>query len=47
MNTCTLDNLKIANTNTTRNPRTTSICFSVVTVNDKHRKPEFKIKRRG
>ena len=31
----------------TRSPGTTSVCFSVVTVNDEHRKPEFKIKRRG
>ena len=29
----------------TRSPGTTS--FSVVTVNDEHRKPGFKIKRRG
>ena len=27
--------------NITRSPETTSICFSVVTVNDEHRKPEF------
>ena len=27
--------------------QTTSVCFSVVTVNYEHRKPEFKIKRRG
>ena len=31
----------------TRSPGTTSVCFSVVTVNDEHRKPGFKIKRRG
>ena len=30
-----------------RSPGTTSVCFSVVTVNDEYRKPEFKIKRRG
>ena len=35
-----------ANTNSTRSPGTTSVCFSVVTVNDEYRKPEFKIKRR-
>ena len=28
----------------TRSPGTTSVCFSAVTVNDKHRKPEFKIR---
>ena len=32
---------------TTRSPGTTSVCFSVVTVNDEYRKHEFKIKRRG
>ena len=31
----------------TKSPGTASVCFSVVTVNDEHRKPEFKIKRRG
>ena len=31
----------------TRSPGTTSVCFSVVTVNDEHRKPEFKINRWG
>ena len=31
----------------TSSPGTTSVCFSEVTVNDKYRKPEFKIKRRG
>ena len=31
----------------TRSPGTTSVCFSVVTVNDEYRKPEFKIRRRG
>ena len=30
-----------------RSPGTTSVCFSAVTVNDEHKKPEFKIKRRG
>ena len=29
----------------TRSPGTTSIGFSVVTVNDEHRKPEFNLKR--
>ena len=29
----------------TRNPGTTTVCFSVVTVNYEYRKPEFKIKR--
>ena len=33
--------------NAPRNPGTTSVCFSVVTVNDKYKKPEFKLKRRG
>ena len=32
--------------NATRSPGTTGVCFSVVTINDEHRKPEFKIKRR-
>ena len=31
----------------TKSPGTTSVCFSVLTVNDEHRKPEFKIKRRS
>ena len=31
----------------TRTPGTTSVCFSVVIVNDKHRKPGLKIKRWG
>ena len=31
----------------TRSPGTTSVCFSVVTVNDEHRKPGFKIKHGG
>ena len=31
----------------TRSPGTTRVCFSVVTVNDEHRKPGFKIKYRG
>ena len=30
----------------TRSPGTTSVCFSVIAVNDAHRKPEFKIKFR-
>ena len=29
----------------TRSAKTASICFSVITVNDKHRKPEFNLKR--
>ena len=29
-------------TKLTRSPWTTSVCFSVVTVNDEYRKPEFK-----
>ena len=33
--------------NATRSPDTTSVCFSVVTVNVEHRKPEPKIKCRG
>ena len=33
--------------NATRIPGTTSVCFSVETVNDEYRKPEFNIKRRG
>ena len=32
--------------NNTRSRGTTSVCFSVV-INDEHREPEFKIKRRG
>ena len=32
-------------TNVTRIPWTTIVCFSVVTVNDEHGRPEFKIKR--
>ena len=31
----------------TRSPGTASVCFSVVTDYDEHRKPGFKIKRRG
>ena len=31
----------------TRNPWTTNVCFSVVTVIDEHRKPGFKIKHRS
>ena len=31
----------------TRSPGTTNVCFSAVTVNDEHRRPEFKIKRKG
>ena len=31
----------------TRSPGTTSVYFSVVTVNDEYRKPEFKTKRRS
>ena len=31
----------------TRSPGTTSVCFSAVTVNDEHSKPEFKINRWG
>ena len=31
----------------TRSPDYIIVCFSVVTVNYEHRKPEFKIKRRG
>ena len=31
----------------TRSPGTTSVCFFIVTINDEHRKPDFKIKRRG
>ena len=30
-----------------RSPGTTSVCFSVVTVNDEHRKTRFKIKHGG
>ena len=33
--------------NATRSPGTTSVCFSIITVNDEYRKPEFNIKRRG
>ena len=33
--------------NATRSSGTTSVCFSVETVNDEYRKPEFNIKRRG
>ena len=29
----------------TRSPGATSVCFSVVIVNDEYRKPEFKLKR--
>ena len=39
--------IEIIITTITRSPGTTSVCFSVVTVNDEYRKPEFKIKRRG
>ena len=31
----------------TKNPWTTSVCFSVLTFIDEHRKPGFKIKHRG
>ena len=31
----------------TRIPKTTSVCFSVVTVNDEHTEPRFKTNRRG
>ena len=31
----------------TRSPGTTNVWFSVVTINDEHKNPEFKIKRRG
>ena len=44
-NVCLMKILKITVTKT-RSPGTTSVCFSVVTVNDEHRKPELKTKRR-
>ena len=33
--------------NATRSPGTTGVCFSVVTVDDEHRKPRLKINCRG
>ena len=33
--------------NAPRSPGTASVYFSVVIVNDKYKKPEFKLKRRG
>ena len=36
-----------ANTTTTRSPRTTSVAFCVVSVNNEHTKPWFKINVMG
>ena len=49
MNTCLVDIHGANKSNKlkwTKSPGTTSACFSVVTVNDEYRKPEFKIKRK-
>lgn len=37
----------ITKNQSTRSPETKSVCFSILTVNDEHRKPEFKKKHRG